>query len=123
MAERRLGHCRVLIVEDEYLLADELSTELQEEGAVVLGPVANVESALVLLANDLPPDGAVLDVNLGGEPAYALADALIQRGVPFVFTPGYDRCALPERFSQVPTCEKPLDLRSVTTALRKAIDG
>ena len=109
-------------MEDEYLLADELATELSDKGATVLGPVPSVGYALALLEAHSPPlDGAILDVNLGGETAFPVADVLIGRGVPLIFTTGYDASALPERFAHIPRCEKPINIGRITTALGKAI--
>ncbi|MCC2976735.1 response regulator [Sphingomonas sp. PL-96] len=121
MADFTLHQCRILVVEDEYLLADELALELADEGAVVLGPVSNISRALALLDEEARPDGAILDINLGGEPAFPLADALINRGVPLVFTTGYDARAIPERFAGIPRCEKPISIGRITAALGKAM--
>jgi DNA-binding response OmpR family regulator len=81
MIDRALNHCRILVVEDEYLLADELALELEERGAVVLGPVPTVARALDLLTAEAALDGAILDVNLAGEPAFPVADRLFSRRV------------------------------------------
>ncbi len=121
MADPGLNRCRVLVVEDEYMLADELAMELADVGAVVLGPVPSVEQALALLESEARPDGAVLDVNLGGEAVFPLADVLIERGVPLIFTTGYDASALPERFAHVSRCEKPINVARITAALGLAI--
>ena len=90
-------------------------------GAKVIGPAATIERAFALLAQIPTPDGAILDVNLGGEPVFPLADALIDRGVPLIFTTGYDPTTLPERFAHVATCEKPINAARVTGAIRAAI--
>lgn len=121
MADQTLNECRILVVEDEYLLADELSQELLDEGALVLGPVPTVKDALAALATEDAPDGAILDVNLGGELVFAVADVLIEQGIPMVFTTGYDAAALPERFRHLPRCEKPVNIRRITAALGSAI--
>lgn len=121
MSDSGLNRCRILIVEDEYLLADELAIWLAEAGAVVLGPASSVSRALALLNEEQPPDGAILDLNLGGESAFAVADELVTRGVPVVFTTGYDASTLPERYAGIPRCEKPIDIRHMETALSKAI--
>jgi CheY-like chemotaxis protein len=121
MASRALHRCRVLVVEDEYLLADELAMVLADQGAIVLGPVPSVEQALALLEDEAAPDGAVLDVNLGGNPVFPLADDLIARGVPMIFTTGYDATALPPRFAQVVRCEKPINFGRITAALSSVI--
>lgn len=121
MADRSLNHCRILVVEDEYLLADELALELADEGAVVLGPAPSVKHALGLLEGEASLDGAILDLNLGGEPAFPVADALIDRSVPLIFTTGYDAGAIPERFAHIPRCEKPINIGRITAALGKVI--
>lgn len=109
--------CRVLVVEDEYLLAEDICQELQAAGAEVLGPASTVEGALGLLAHDGGPDVAILDVNLGGERSFPVADALRLRHVPFVFSTGYDAWALPAPYDQAPRCEKPVDMAAIGRAL------
>jgi DNA-binding response OmpR family regulator len=121
MIDQTLDRRRILVVEDEYLLAEELALELTDNGASVLGPVSTIEHALALLDDQVRPDGAILDVNLGGEPVYPLADALIGRGIPLIFTTGYDASALPERFARFARLEKPINIRRLTAALSQAI--
>lgn len=121
MSERPLSGRRILAVEDEYFLADELDRELKAAGAVVLGPVPSVAAALEALASDRTPDAAVLDVNLGGQMAHPVADALLARNVPFVFMTGYDLATLPERFAGVPRLEKPIDTRVILSELGRLI--
>lgn len=77
--------------------------------------------ALALLSAQPMPDGAVLDLNLDGETALPVADVLVGRGVPVIFTAGFDAGALPERFAHVPRCEKPLNVRRVAVTLGSAI--
>ena len=80
---------RVLVVEDEYLIAIELKRWLQEAGVEVIGPVPDAEQALDLIEDEGAPDAAVLDVNLGvGETVYPVADRLAALGVPFLFATG-----------------------------------
>jgi DNA-binding NtrC family response regulator len=121
MAERTLQDCRVLVVEDEYMLADELRTELRTAGAIVLGPVADVEEALGLIRSGQHIDGGVLDVILSGEMVFPAADLLAERGVPFVFTTGYDDSVIPSRFAGVVRCEKPINMRLVRQAIGRVI--
>ncbi len=101
---------RILVVEDEYMMAEDLRRDLEKVGAEVVGPVPSVADALRLLAREDGLDGAVLDVNLRGEKAYPVADALRERGVPFVLATGYEQWALPEAYKEVPRCDKPVDL-------------
>ncbi len=112
---------RVLIVEDEYFLADELHRALTAAGADVLGPVPSVEAALELLKGGRMPEAAILDVNLGGVLAFPVADALAERGVPFVFTTGYDQAALPERHAAVHRLEKPVEPSVTLRELRRLL--
>ena len=79
---------RVMIVEDELLLAMELEERLQEEGCTVIGPAARTGKAMDLLLNERP-DAVVLDLNLHGERPTALAEAMVARRVPFVVVSGY----------------------------------
>lgn len=108
MAEQALGGMRILVVEDEYLLADDLRDELIDAGAQVLGPVPSVADAQALIAAEARIDAAVLDINLRGEMVFPVADQLTGRGVPFAFATGYDEWALPDRFAGAPRVEKPL---------------
>lgn len=123
MAERSLRGCRILVVEDEYMLADELEMELGDAGAVVIGPAGTVKDALAFIGSEQHLDGAVLDVSLRGDFIFPAADILIERGVPFVFTTGYDASIMPSRFQHVVRCEKPVNIRKITQALGRVIDA
>lgn len=90
MSEESLRGRHVLIVEDEYLLADDLSDALSDVGAKVVGPAGSIEQATALILSREPIDVAILDVNLRGEMVFPVADALRQRGIPFAFATGYD---------------------------------
>lgn len=121
MSERMLLGRRVLVAEDEYFIAEELRGELQAAGADVLGPVPSVAQALALAASEPGIDAAVLDLNLRGERAFPVADALAARGVPFLFATGYDQLQVPERFARVPRCEKPVDIALVVAAVGRML--
>lgn len=108
MPDHPLSLRRILVVEDEYMLADDLRRELEEAGSMVLGPVARVKDALSIIEAEAL-DIAVLDINLGGELAYPVADALMAHGVPFVFATGYNEADIPSRYAAVPRCEKPVE--------------
>jgi CheY-like chemotaxis protein len=108
---------RILVVEDDYVTAYDLKAELESTGAEVIGPAADIEGAMDLLASGPVPDGAVLDVNLGGEPVFPLADALRERSIRMVFTTGYDEDVLPAPYAGLPCFEKPVDMRRVAQAL------
>ncbi|WP_046865935.1 response regulator [Microvirga massiliensis] len=106
-ANKSLAHRRVLVVEDEYFLADDMAHSLQKLGAEVVGPVPTRDKALGLLESGERIDAAVLDINLRGETVFPVADTLIRQGVPFVFATGYDQSAVPAAYKGVPRWEKP----------------
>lgn len=110
---------RLLLVEDDFLLAECLKEALEDQGAIVLGPAPSVDRALRLLDEvQHAIDAAILDVNLRGEVVFSVADTLVERGLPFIFVSGYDRELVPARFSNIRHCIKPVDVRSVCTALQ-----
>jgi len=121
MSERTLRDCRILVVEDEYVLAEELRNELEVAGAIVLGPVATLDDALQMARSEREIDGATLDVNLGGEKVFPVADILLARNVPFVFATGYDVAALPGGYRHIVRCDKPADLQRVAQAIGRVI--
>lgn len=102
----RLRNRDILVVEDDYFIATHLSDLLRTHGARPLGPVSSVGQALAIIEGQTV-SAAILDVNLAGEPVYDVADALIARGIPFAFTSGYGRGALPDRFRDMPLLVKP----------------
>ncbi|KMO44086.1 hypothetical protein VQ03_04835 [Methylobacterium tarhaniae] len=104
----RPGPVRVLVVEDEYFIADDISRALTRHGVEVVGPVPTVQEARALLASQTL-DLAVLDINLRGELVYPLVAELTRRGVPMVFATGYDNAAIPPEHGSIPAWSKPFD--------------
>ena len=120
-AMRRLLGMRVLVVEDEALVALDLQFALEDEGAIVIGPALSLPDALELLACEPHIDGAILDVDLAGIEVYPAADLLRARGIPFVFHTGHgSRVSLSERFPGSLTCSKPTTPATLITALLQA---
>jgi DNA-binding response OmpR family regulator len=107
----------ILVVEDEYLIADDLRDSLVAVGAAVIGPIATVAEAIDYIEAGNPLDGAILDINLRGNMIFPVADALRSRGEPFIFATGYDSWSLPERFSDVPLVQKPVRADSVADSI------
>ncbi|WEX07683.1 PAS domain S-box protein [Chelativorans sp. AA-79] len=101
-----LGGKRVLVVEDESLIAMDIASTLSEAGCIVVGPAATPEKAHQLIAEG-GYDAALLDANLSGEQVGDLAAELTRRGVPFSFLTGYERDGLPEAFRHAPMIGKP----------------
>jgi CheY-like chemotaxis protein len=97
---------RLLVVEDETMIAMLLEDILDDLGCSVAGPVADVPSALGLLERE-SVDAAILDVNLDGQPSYAVADALAARGIPFGFITGYGASGLDGAYADRPVIQKP----------------
>ena len=119
MREKPLLNVRILVVEDEYLLAEELRSKLAAAGAVVVGVVSNVQDGLASIEAHRDLQAVILDVNLGGEPVFPLADRLLERGIPFLFTTGYDLSAIPPRFNEAPRCQKPLNVAKLIQAIQQ----
>jgi DNA-binding response OmpR family regulator len=95
---------RILLVEAEAIVSMVLEDMLTELGCEVVGPASDLEQALEMLEAD-SFDAVVLDLNLNGLPSYPVADALAQRGVPFLFSTGYDN--LKNGYRNLPTLQKP----------------
>lgn len=108
---------RVLVVEDEYFIADDIARALKLLGAEVVGPAQSQAEAMGLVGSGEHIDFAVLDINLGGETVFPVADALRARGVPFVFATGYDQYCLPLAYADLPRWEKPFDPDALAKAL------
>ncbi len=116
-ADRKpLSGRRILIVEDEFYLADDLAGALRRDGAEVIGPVATVADAERIVSEGAL-DCAILDINLRGEMSFPVADCLEGAGIPYLIATGYNSASLPERFQTVSRVEKPFDLKQVTTAI------
>lgn len=116
--ENLLDGRRILILEDEYLAALDMSQMVEERGGVVVGPASRLDQALALVRSE-PCDGAILDVRLDGDTSFPVADALMEAGVPVIFATGYDRTMLPTRFAATPKLAKPFTERGVERILRK----
>lgn len=110
-----LKGCRILVLEDNFLLAETLRDLLEDCGCELIGPAARVSSALPLCTKDL--DGALLDINLGSETCFEVADRLTEQGVPFMFLSGYsDAAIVPGRFASIPRLAKPYDRQAIVRA-------
>ena len=112
---------RVLLGEDEALVAMLLEAVLEDMGCVPVGPVATVEEGMALVADGAPLDAALLDVNVAGQLVFPIAEALKARGVPFVFSTGYGAAGLSEAWRGHPTVQKPFTEATVRNALMQAM--
>ena len=114
------GSGRVLVVEDETLIAMEVCNALAALGWEIVGPAASVEEARRLMAGDLKLDAAVLDVNLAGILVYPIAERLRALGVPIVFCTGYEQLEHEKRFDDCPIVRKPVDFKLLIHELHRA---
>jgi CheY-like chemotaxis protein len=112
---------RILLVEDEELVALEMSTELSLLGWAIVGPASTLKEAQSLLSSNV--DAAVLDVNLRGRSIYPLAEALEERDVPFLFCTGYEIVDPEGRFPDVPVIRKPAHPAAVSAALADLLNA
>jgi hypothetical protein len=102
----QLEGTNVLVVEDDPVPAAALCSALREMGARIVGPAATVSEALVLLASE-QVDAAILDVSLGGDLVYPVADILMERLIPFVLASGFPIWEMPVRYWHLPLQHKP----------------
>jgi DNA-binding response OmpR family regulator len=117
-----LEDMNILIVEDEALIALDLSMILEERGAAVAGPCGTIEEACAAVSEAL--DAAILDVDLHGRLVFPIADRLRENGTPFVFHTGrYDLETLRKRYGDVPVLSKPAGDESIVDALAKIRGG
>ena len=108
---------RILVVEDDYMIAEGIAEMLSEAGAEALGPVPTVADAICLVAAEGRVDAALLDVNLRGERIWPVVDALLAREVPLVLSTGYDENTIPETYAHLPRCGKPATGQAIAHAL------
>ncbi|WP_380871816.1 response regulator [Sphingomonas sp. DBB INV C78] len=107
---------RILVVEDEFFIASDLNRALGREGAIVIGPVGQLEKGMSL-ANSERIDAAILDVNLDGKMSYPLADRLTELAVPYLFVTGYDGWSMPKEYDRLPRIAKPFSMMSVVDTM------
>jgi DNA-binding NtrC family response regulator len=104
--EISLAGMHVLVLEDDMLVAMLVEDTLQDHECVILGPVESLEEGLEI-ARNRKVDAAVMDVNIGGEKVYEIAEILEARGVPFILISGYGPGAVPEAHPNWQICSKP----------------
>jgi DNA-binding response OmpR family regulator len=121
MEEGTLSGARVLIVEDDFFLAMDEQYALEDAGAHVVGPCA--DEAAGLSAADHALECAVLDLNLGLGPSFAVAAALRAKGVPFLFVTGYDAGIIPPEFMDVMRLQKPITMNELIRAVSQTIQS
>jgi response regulator RpfG family c-di-GMP phosphodiesterase len=118
-AGKPLDGQRILLVEDEYLIAMEVEEVLRDLGADIVGPFSRLEQALGALAHE-PVHGAVLDVRLDHQTIDDLALSLVSQGVPVLLTTGYEQDQLPPALRDPPRLKKPYSYRDLRTMIEQS---
>lgn len=122
MTAAALAGLRVLVVEDEFLVALSLEEDLRAAGCHVIGPFGDLATA-THAARAEEFDIALLDVNLRGEKIFTVADDLQARGVKFVLLSGYGKMDLPDRFRASPRLAKPYDPRQLLREIERLVSA
>lgn len=123
MATEKLTGKVVLLVEDDYMVADILRATLEEKGMQVTGPYPSISSATRALDSEEHIDVALLDVHLNNERVFPLADRLIDEGIPAIFVTGYEGETFPERFARLPRLGKPVQYEELFACIAKLVSS
>ena len=99
----------ILVVEDDFLLATDIVAQIEDNNGIAVGPAMTLEKGIDVLRTE-KPDACILDIRLGPEMVYELADDLLADGIPFVFASGEIRASIPDRFAKVPLHTKPIEM-------------
>jgi len=119
-SSRYFASCKILILEDDYLIARDIGHELQTAGASIVGPFAKLDQALSILTSQ-QVDGAVLDVKLADDLCFVLAERLLERDVPFMFITGLTDDSFPDHLRDLPRIAKPFSTYQILDWLRSAL--
>jgi DNA-binding response OmpR family regulator len=117
MSGNAIAGRRILVVEDEMLIAVVIEDAVQDSGGEIVGPAATLEKALKL-AEEEEFDAAILDVTIRGGNVYPVAELLLARGIPFVFASGYGDWALPAELRDKPRLTKPFTAAALEEQIR-----
>lgn len=113
---------KLLVVEDEALVALQIATLMENLGWSIIGPVGSLEAANALLEGGQRPDAAILDVNLGGASVFPLAETLRRRGIPILFCTGYDDQGEADGFTEYPRLRKPWGVGQMVSEINMLMD-
>ena len=114
---------KILLAEDEAIVAFDLKMDLEDEGNVVVGPCLTLKSCIDAIETKCI-DAAILDVDLRGEDVFPAAEILNARAIPFVFHTGHASATdLQRRFPNAPICRKPMPVKKMVLKLENMVDG
>jgi DNA-binding response OmpR family regulator len=111
---------RILVVEDEMLIADMIADRLHDAGYEVVGPATSLARGKILASQE-DLDLALLDINLAGNTSFAIAEILMQRRVPFAFLTGYGKSAIPGAYGEYPCLAKPFPLNDLVAIAERLV--
>jgi DNA-binding response OmpR family regulator len=120
MTAMPLHGCAVLVVDDDFYLADNTREALEKAGATVLGPYGHEDEALASLDKH-PPQFAVLDLNLGNGASFTIARSLQMRGVPMVLVTGYDGGIIPADLAGTSCLQKPVSMAKLVATVTELL--
>ena len=124
MKTNRLDGVRILVVEDNQIVAASVADALKYAGANVVGVIGNLEEAVGFVeSRHRDIDIAMLDVDLSGAMSYPIADMLTRHNVPFIFTTGYDNASMDMAYRGFPACMKPFGFDSIVSAIAGVLDS
>lgn len=113
---------RILVVEDEFMIAMAVEAVVTDAGGVVVDMAATLEQALAMARTE-EFDAALLDINLNGEASFPVASVLCERGIPYAFVTGYGRQMVPEAFASAPILTKPYARSDLIRTLRAIVSA
>ena len=119
--QKQLSGLSVLIVEDDFLIAEDARHALQQAGAGVIGPCPDLDSARALIGQE-KPDCAVLDINLGEGADFTAAREMLEQKIKVVFATGYDSGVIPPELVQLKCLQKPITGRRLVSAVAELCD-
>lgn len=108
---------RVLVIEDEPILRMDICEEIEACGGAVVGPACTLAAGHALLQTEPKPDGGILNIRIGRELVYPLADELIAAGVPIIFASSESTASIPDAYALVPLLSKPINMMAVAEQL------
>lgn len=110
MSNTDLAGRRILVVEDEFILSLDICEQIEACGGVVVGPAATLACGHALLQDEPKPDGGILNIRIGHQLVYPLADTLIEAGVPIIFASSESKASVPVDYAGVPLVRKPVNM-------------
>lgn len=117
MDKPHLAGRRILVVEDDFILAMALCTQIEAYGGVVLGPASTLKKGCLLFQAEPLPDACIFDIWLGEQTVYPLADSVMQAGVPLIFASSESRASIPETYAAIPLMAKPVSMTCLVKRL------